>query len=327
MVPINDTLILAQGIAEGILTHPINVTGADEASRLMLALGDMQKNLRKTIGEISDSSTQLSGAAVEMTSITDAASKTLRQQKNEIEQAATAVNEMSAAVEEMAQNATSTSEAARQSSDSAKLGNQCVNETLKAISALTGQVELTAEQIQHLAGQTQDISKVLSVIRAIAQQTNLLALNAAIEAARAGEQGRGFAVVADQIRALAHLTQGSTKEIEEMITSIQQQSALAVVSMQLSATLAHETKKAAEDAGRSLESITSAVRLIDDRNLQIATASEEQACVAREVDSNLTSIRDLSMQSDNGTRQTLQASEELSRLAIVLNQAVLRFKV
>ncbi len=97
--------------------------------------------------------------------------------------------------------------------------------------------------------------------------------------------------------------------------------------MQLSATLAHETKKAAEDAGRSLESITSAVRLIDDRNLQIATASEEQACVAREVDSNLTSIRDLSMQSDNGTRQTLQASEELSRLAIVLNQAVLRFKV
>jgi methyl-accepting chemotaxis protein len=327
VTPINESLQLAQGIAEGDLTRPIVVTGADEASRLTAALAQMQTSLRETIQEIAKSSTQLSGAAVEMTSITEASSKTLRQQNSEIEQAATAVNQMSAAVEEVAQNATSTSEAARESTESAKFGNLRVGDTLKAINTLTAQVEVTSEQIQGLAGQAQDISKVLNVIRAIAQQTNLLALNAAIEAARAGEQGRGFAVVADEVRALAHRTQTSTQEIEEMIAAIQQQSVSAVTAMQLSATLAHETKQAADEAGRSLESITHSVRQIDDRNSQIATASEEQASVAREVDRNLTSIRDLAIQSDQGTRQTLNASNELSRLAAGLNLMVQRFRV
>ncbi|WP_297840935.1 methyl-accepting chemotaxis protein [Pseudomonas sp.] len=327
VTPINESLQLAQGIAEGDLTRPIVVTGADEASRLTAALAQMQTSLRETIQEITKSSTQLSGAAVEMTSITEAAGKTLRQQNSEIEQAATAVNQMSAAVEEVAQNATSTSEAARESTESAKFGNLRVGDTLKAIHTLTAQVEVTSEQIQGLAGQAQDISKVLNVIRAIAQQTNLLALNAAIEAARAGEQGRGFAVVADEVRALAHRTHTSTQEIEEMIAAIQQQSVSAVTAMQLSATLAHETKQAADEAGRSLESITHSVRQIDDRNSQIATASEEQASVAREVDRNLTSIRDLAIQSDQGTRQTLHASNELSRLAAGLNVMVQRFRV
>lgn len=327
VTPINESLQLAQRIAEGDLTQPIIITGTDEASRLTAALAQMQTSLRDTLQEIAKSSTQLSEAAVEMTTITEAASKTLRQQNSEIEQAATAVNEMSAAVEEVAQNATSTSEAARESTESAKFGNLRVGDTLKAINTLTAQVEVTSEQIQGLAGQAQDISKVLSVIRAIAQQTNLLALNAAIEAARAGEQGRGFAVVADEVRALAHRTHTSTQEIEEMIAAIQQQSVSAVTAMHLSATLAHETKQAADEAGRSLESITHSVRQIDDRNSQIATASEEQASVAREVDRNLTSIRDLAVQSDQGTRQTLHASNELSRLAVGLSQMVQRFRV
>ncbi|MEB0040026.1 MULTISPECIES: methyl-accepting chemotaxis protein [unclassified Pseudomonas] len=327
VTPINESLQLAQGIAEGDLTQPITISGTDEASRLTAALAQMQTSLRDTIQEIAKSSTQLSDAAVEMTTITEAASKTLRQQNSEIEQAATAVNEMSAAVEEVAQNATSTSEAARESTESARTGNLRVGDTLKAINTLTAQVEVTSQQIQGLAGQAQDISKVLSVIRAIAQQTNLLALNAAIEAARAGEQGRGFAVVADEVRALAHRTHTSTQEIEEMISAIQQQSVSAVTAMQLSADLAHETKQAADEAGRSLESITHSVRQIDDRNSQIATASEEQASVAREVDRNLTSIRDLAIQSDHGTRQTLHASNELSRLAVGLHQMVQRFRV
>ncbi|WQG57387.1 methyl-accepting chemotaxis protein [Pseudomonas sp. RTB3] len=324
--PMTSSLRLAEDIAEGDLTHGLEVSGSDEASRLMNALNLMRENLRNTILEISGASAQLSTAAVEMTAITENADRTLQQQNSEIEQAATAVNEMSAAVEEVARNATSTSEAAQQSSLSADLGNTRVNETLIAMQNLTGLVESSSDQVKVLAGQAQDISKVLSVIRSIAEQTNLLALNAAIEAARAGEQGRGFAVVADEVRALAHRTQTSTEEIEHMITAIQVGSRAAVDSMSKSTSQVHNTRDTAEQAGQSLRQITDSVLEINDRNLQIATASEEQAHVARDVDRSLISIRDLAIQSSEGTRQTLTASNELSRLSVNLNGLVLRFK-
>nr|WP_122390891.1 methyl-accepting chemotaxis protein [Pseudomonas savastanoi] len=320
--PLNASLKLAEDIAAGDLTRQLGITGSDEASRLMTALNTMSGNLRTTIHEISGASAQLSTAAVEMTSITESADRTLQQQNSEIEQAATAVNEMSAAVEEVARNATSTSQAAQQSSLSADLGNQRVTETLTAMHMVEG----SSAQVTALAGQAQDISKVLGVIRGIAEQTNLLALNAAIEAARAGEQGRGFAVVADEVRALAHRTQTSTQEVEQMISAIQAGSSATVESMQKSTQEVHSTRKTAEDAGQSLRQITDSVLEINNRNLQIAAASEQQAHVARDVDRSLISIRDLAVQSSEGTRQTLIASTELSQLAVNLNDLVLRFK-
>ncbi|MBD8572956.1 methyl-accepting chemotaxis protein [Pseudomonas syringae] len=325
--PINASLVLAEEIAAGNLTRQLQVTGTDEVSRLMSALNRMSKNLQGTVQDISDASAQLSSAAVEMTSITESADRLLQQQNSEIEQAATAVNEMTCAVEEVARNATSTSQAAQDSSDSAKLGNQRVNETLKAMEVLTQWVESSSSQVVALAGRAEDISKVLSVIRSIAEQTNLLALNAAIEAARAGEQGRGFAVVADEVRALAHRTHASTLEIEQMIFAIQQGSATAVDSIRKSTEEVHNTRKTAEDAGHSLRQITDSVAGINDRNQQIAVASQEQAHVAREVDRSLTSIRTLAIQSSEGANQTLAASNELSKLAISLNNAVLKFKL
>ncbi|UFH50371.1 methyl-accepting chemotaxis protein [Pseudomonas sp. KNUC1026] len=324
--PIGASLKLAEEIAAGDLRLSLEVKGNDESARLMRALNTMQGNLRSTIGQISDASAQLSSAAVEMTSITESASRTLQQQNSEIEQAATAVNQMSAAVDEVARNATSTSEAAKDSTRAAATGNQKVGETLHAMRSLTGRVEMTSEQVQGLADQVQDISKVLGVIRTIAEQTNLLALNAAIEAARAGEQGRGFAVVADEVRALAHRTQVSTQEIDKMISNIQAGTSQVVESMKSSTAQVHDTQRTADEAGASLQAIADSVQLIDDRNHQIATASEEQAHVAREVDRALVSIRNLALQSSEGTQQTLVASNELSQLAVNLNQMVTRFK-
>lgn len=325
--PINTSLLLAEKIAEGDLTHSILVAGKDEAADLMRALSRMQQNLRETIHNIANSSSQLSSAAVEMTSITDTSNRTLQQQSSEIEQAATAVNEMSAAVEEVARNASSTSESARQSSATATSGNQKVNETLIAMQQLTQQVNMASEQVGGLAVQAQNISQVVAVIRGVAEQTNLLALNAAIEAARAGEQGRGFAVVADEVRALAHRTQTSTKEIEEIIAAIQSGTSDAVNSIQISADQANETYEKASQAGEALQVILAEVVAIEERNLQIAAASEEQAYVAREVDKNLVSIRNLSIQSGEGADQTLVASNDLSKLAVNLENMVRRFKV
>lgn len=189
--------------------------------------------------------------------------------------------------------------------------------------------EITASTgaVSELAGHVREISKVLDVIRSIAEQTNLLALNAAIEAARAGEQGRGFAVVADEVRALAHRTQASTVEIEGMISTVQSGADGAVAAMGKSLSLATNTQELALRAGAALEKITLGVATINERNLVIASASEEQAQVAREVDRNLINIQDLSTQSAAGANQTSASSQELSRLATSFNSLVANFKL
>lgn len=325
--PIANALSAAEAIAEGNLTRPITVDGEDEAGRLLLAMSKMQDKLRDTLQRISGSATQLASAAEELNSVTDESARGLTQQNNEIEQAATAVNEMTSAVEEVARNAVSTSEASKNATTSAGDGRDLVQETVSAIERMSADVQSTATLIGDLANESRDIGKVLDVIRGLADQTNLLALNAAIEAARAGEAGRGFAVVADEVRALAHRTQQSTSEIERMIGSIQGGTEHAVNSMRNSTERAESTLNIARGAGLSLDTINTAIVEINERNLVIASAAEEQAQVAREVDRNLVNIRDLSVQSATGANQTSAASNELSRLALDLNNMVGRFSL
>ncbi|MEN5151830.1 methyl-accepting chemotaxis protein [Pseudomonas sp. WP001] len=326
-VPISQALEAAEEVAEGNLTRPIKVDGNDEAGRLLAAMAKMQDKLRDTLQRIAGSATQLASAAEELNAVTDESARGLTQQNNEIEQAATAVNEMTSAVEEVARNAVSTSEASRNATTSAGDGRDLVQETVSAIERMSGDVQATATLIGELANESRDIGKVLDVIRGLADQTNLLALNAAIEAARAGEAGRGFAVVADEVRALAHRTQQSTSEIERMIGSIQAGTEHAVDSMRNSTERAESTLNIAKGAGLSLDTINTAIVEINERNLVIASAAEEQAQVAREVDRNLVNIRDLSVQSATGASQTSAASNELSRLAVDLNGMVGRFRL
>ena len=327
VLPLAQSLKVAQGVASGDLTGEIRVSGSDEPARLQQALKGMQENLRDTIRRIAESSNQLASASEELSCVTEDATRGLHQQNQEIEQAATAVNQMTAAVEEVASNAVATSHASRDSDRIAQQGREQVQQTVVSIEALATDVTANVTQVEALAQKVYGISKVLDVIRSIAEQTNLLALNAAIEAARAGDAGRGFAVVADEVRALAHRTQQSTQEIEQMISGIQQGTDQAVSSMQQSNTRARSTLDIAKSAGTALEEIASAFTLINECNLLIASASEQQAAVAREVDRNLTNIRDLAHQTSAGANQTSAASQELSRLAVDLNSMVARFSV
>ncbi|NTZ98658.1 methyl-accepting chemotaxis protein [Pseudomonas koreensis] len=327
VLPLTQSLGVAEVVAGGDLTGDINISGKDEPARLLQALKSMQHNLRDTIRQISESSSQLASASEELSCVTEDATRGLHQQRLEIEQAATAVNQMTAAVEEVASNAVATSEASRESDRIAQRGREQVRQTVTSIESLADDVTSNATQVEDLARKVHGISKVLDVIRSIAEQTNLLALNAAIEAARAGDAGRGFAVVADEVRALAHRTQQSTQEIEQMIGGIQQGTDSAVNSMQQSSLRANSTLELAKAAGEALEEIASAFTLINERNLVIASASEEQAAVAREVDRNLMNIRDLATQTSAGANQTSAASQELSRLAVDLNNMVAKFSV
>lgn len=326
-VAIGSSLGIAERIAANDLSQAIIPEGSDEAAQMIKALAVMQANLRDALALIGDSSTQLAATSEQMHAVTEGASRTMQRQSTEIERAATAVNEMSAAVEEVASNASLTSQLTSQSSAVALAGRAQVDDTVSAINLMVGNVQATASEVQSLATMATDISKVLDVIRAIAEQTNLLALNAAIEAARAGEAGRGFAVVADEVRALAHRTQQSTQEIEHMVGTIQSGTSSAVSSMNHTSVQANKTLEMAYSAGKVLGEITESLGQINERNLMIATAAEEQAQVAREVDRNLVSIRDLSNETSEGSNQTALATAELSTLAVDLSRLTKQFRL
>ncbi|MCD5982673.1 methyl-accepting chemotaxis protein [Pseudomonas sp. CDFA 610] len=325
--PIASALVNAQRIASGDLTQPIVSLHRDEAGLMLSALGEMQNSLKNTIGQISSAADQLASAAEELNAVTEESSRGLTRQNDEIQLAATAVTEMTAAVEEVARNAISTSDASRLTSTEAATGRDQAREAVNAINTVSTEISSSTVMVEELAGRVREIGQVLDVIRGIAEQTNLLALNAAIEAARAGEQGRGFAVVADEVRALAARTQASTGEIEAMIGSVQSSADQAVRAMGNSRTLASNTQSLAQATGQSLERIAQSIAEINDRNMLIATASEEQSHVAREVDRNLINIQDLSTQTAAGANQTSASSQELSRLAISFNNLVGKFKV
>ncbi|WP_340050696.1 methyl-accepting chemotaxis protein [Pseudomonas proteolytica] len=317
--------VLSQ-IAQGDLTTEVPTAGSADGS-VMKNMQQMQDNLNEMVRQIATSVDRVASSSEELSAVSSQTSSSLQLQGMEIEQAATAVNEMTAAVDEVARNAVSTSEASRLSAQTAQLGRDQVQETVASINTLAEGVSGTSVRIQQLAGRVQDISGVLEVIRSIADQTNLLALNAAIEAARAGDAGRGFAVVADEVRALAHRTQASTQEIEQMIGNIRLDTEQAVTAMQGSSDLVRATLSVAERSGQALEAITQSISQINERNLMIASATEEQALVAREVDRNLVGIRNLSEQVLLGARHTDTAGHELAQMAGELHLTVARFRV
>ncbi len=313
-------------IADGDLTQAVVVTSHNEIGELFAELQRMQTIQRDTLNLIAGSATQLASAAEQLNAVTEESNRGLQQQDQQLEQAATAVNEMTSAVEEVARNAVSTSQAATASDSLSQKSRQQVRENIEGTKSMSADIQSSAERIHNLASEVRNIGKVLDVIRAVSEQTNLLALNAAIEAARAGEAGRGFAVVADEVRTLAYRTQESTREIEQIIGSVQSNAEQAVGAMQASTTKAQDALHMTQASGDVLEEIFAAISQINERNLVIASAAEEQAQVAREVDRNLVAIRDLSAQSAEGAQQTNAASHELSRLAAELSSLVGRFR-
>ena len=327
VIPLSQTLKVAERVAAGDLTQNLLSQRQDELGQLQRAMQSMTLGLRELIGGISDGVTQIASAAEELSAVTEQTSAGVNSQKVETDQVATAMNEMTATVQEVARNAEEASEAAAAADQQAREGDKVVGEAIAQIERLAIEVGHSTEAMGHLKRESDKIGSVLDVIKSVAQQTNLLALNAAIEAARAGEAGRGFAVVADEVRSLAQRTQKSTEEIEELIVGLQSGTQQVATIMDNSRTLTDSSVELTRRAGGSLESITRTVSAIQSMNQQIAAAAEQQSAVAEEINRGVLNVRDVSEQTSAASEETAASSVELARLGTHLQMLVGRFKV
>ena len=327
VIPLGQTLKVAERIAAGDLTHDLVSQRQDELGQLQRAMQSMTMGLRDLIGGISDGVTQIASAAEQLSAVTERTSAGVNNQKIETDQVATAMNEMAATVQEVARNAEEASEAAVAADQQAREGDRVVGEAIAQIERLAGEVGNSTEAMGHLKRESDKIGSVLDVIKSVAQQTNLLALNAAIEAARAGEAGRGFAVVADEVRSLAQRTQKSTEEIEELIVGLQSGTQQVATIMDSSRSLTDSSVELTRRAGNALENITRTVSAIQAMNQQIATAAEQQSAVAEEINRSVLNVRDVSEQTAAASEETAASSTELARLGSHLQALVGRFRV
>lgn len=287
----------------GDLTRQLPVSGHDEVALVSVEFNQFLGNLKALIGDVQQTSQQVRQSTTATSHEANQAARRVQLQLQELDQLAAAMNEMASTAEDVARNAQAAAQAAVAAHDQTENGVALVLRSTGAINGLAEEMNTTGQAINELSTLSHSIESILSVITSIADQTNLLALNAAIEAARAGESGRGFAVVADEVRSLASRTQQSTQEIRLMIDQLQAGVRQAQTRMQHSRDAASKTAEDANAANETLGRIREAIYHINDMNLQIAAAAEQQSATSEEINRNTTNIRDIGLEVSGGAQQ------------------------
>ncbi len=314
-------------VAAGDMTVTFSAHSRDELGELGEVFNGTVKKIHDLIERVGQTVSEVERQAGQVENVSAQSNQAVAGQRTQIEQVATAMNQMSATSQEVARSAAAAVSSAHSVNDETISGRGLVESQQGSIAALANEIDQSVLVINQLASDSQSISRVLEVIKSIAEQTNLLALNAAIEAARAGEQGRGFAVVADEVRTLAKRTQQSTEEIEQMITRLHGGVGAAVKAMGTSHEMANGTVGQSEKVQRALENILGAVGMIVDQNQQIAAAVEQQTAVAHDIDQNIVEINRAGERTAEGAHQTEDASRALSAQVVELKQLISAFRV
>nr|WP_232966852.1 methyl-accepting chemotaxis protein [Pseudomonas koreensis] len=314
-------------VAAGDMTVNFKASSRDELGELGEVFNGTVRKIHDLIERVGHTVAEVERQAGQVENVSAQSNQAVAGQRTQIEQVATAMNQMSATSLEVARSAAAAVSSAHSVNDETVSGRTLVESQQGSIAALASEIDQSVLVINQLASDSQSISRVLEVIKSIAEQTNLLALNAAIEAARAGEQGRGFAVVADEVRTLAKRTQQSTEEIEQMIAKLHGGVGAAVKAMGVSHQMANGTVGQSEKVQQALENILGAVGMIVDQNQQIAAAVEQQTAVAHDIDQNIVEINRAGERTAQGAHQTEDASRALSAQVVELKQLISAFRV
>ncbi|MNF26989.1 Methyl-accepting chemotaxis protein PctC [compost metagenome] len=301
----------------GDLTARLSYAKRDELGELSGGFNCFLDRLQPLIADLQALVHDARGNANHSAVIAERICTVMQQQLHEVDQVATASQEMSMTAHDVARSAAQAAEATQGADLATREGLRMIEQTTCSIELLAQEISGTMVQVEGLAASSERIGSVLDVIRAIAEQTNLLALNAAIEAARAGEAGRGFAVVADEVRNLASSTRNSIEEIRQVIECLQASTREVVGAMQQGTNRARNGVQQVSLTAASLARIGTAVTVIDDMNLQIASAAEQQSTVAEEISRNVAVIRD-------GSESLAAQIEEARRVSQNLNEQAQR---
>ncbi|WCN09510.1 methyl-accepting chemotaxis protein [Marinomonas mediterranea] len=310
----------------GDLTQRLETTSKDEIAALVNSFNKFVSTLHQTITNVKDIGQNLE-AQVQHSHETSSQSAALSdKQQEKIVLVATAVTEMSQATQEIATSVQTTAQEANDSLEASRVGQTQVEKGQNTISSLATDIKGVAEVINELNDNADDINGILTTISNIAEQTNLLALNAAIEAARAGEQGRGFAVVADEVRELSQRTYSSIEEIQKMIETLQRTTKSAVESIERGYQQANNSVADINETKNSLDTILLSVNNINERAIQIASATEEQTSVTKDINDNTEEVSNSSLELVEFAKRSAEQSEEVKHLAEALAKNINHFK-